>query len=141
LMLSSTNGFVRTLAHILAPSSTIISSTLSPPSKGKQIGGTQRPTVGVQFSSQLHDLRRKIDDTSPHYIRCLKPNSLFTPDHFDEALVSNQLRCAGVIEAVQVSRLGYPHRFSHRQFFARYHMLGGKSINLNKKNSAGKNRF
>jgi myosin-5 len=142
LMLSSTNGFVRTLAQILVPRSSIISSPLSPSSKGgKQTSGTQRPTVGVQFSSQLHDLRRKIDSTSPHYIRCLKPNTLFTPHHFDEALVSNQLRCAGVIEAVQVSRLGYPHRFSHSQFVARYHMLGGKSINLNKKNSAGKNRF
>lgn len=135
LLQSSSNDFVRTLAQILVPSSEALPSLPSPSTKVKKSGVTQRPTVGIQFSSQLHDLRNKIDDTSPHYIRCLKPNTLFTPDHFDEALVSNQLRCAGVIEAVQVSRLGYPHRFYHRQFVARYHILGGKSTNSKKTNN------
>ena len=135
LLQSSSNEFVRELAQILVPSSAALSSLPSPSTKVKKSGVTQRPTVGIQFSSQLHDLRNKIDDTSPHYIRCLKPNTQFTPDHFDEALVSNQLRCAGVIEAVQVSRLGYPHRFYHRQFVARYHILGGTSTNSKKKNN------
>lgn len=141
LLQSSTNDFVRTLAQVLVPSPVTVSSPLSPSTKVKKTGVAQRPTVGVQFSSQLQDLRSKIDDTSPHYIRCLKPNTFFAPYHFDDALISNQLRCAGVIQAVQVSRLGYPHRFTHRQFVARYHILGGKSINLMKNNNTGKNRF
>lgn len=34
-----------------------------------------------------------------------------------------QLRCGGVLEAVRVSRAGFPHRMLHRDFFDRYHML------------------
>ncbi len=137
LLQSSTNDFVKTLAQILVLSSATLSTTLSPSAKVKKSGASHRPTVGVQFSSQLHDLRNRIDDTSPHYIRCLKPNTFFAPHHFDEALISNQLRCAGVIQAVQVSRLGYPHRFAHGQFVARYRILGGKSKDSKKKNITG----
>ena len=58
-------------------------------------------------------------------------NNLLVPDHFDVALIADQLRCAGVIEAVRVSRLGYPQRFLHNQFIARYHMLESKRRNIN----------
>ena len=133
LLSGSNDDFVRYLAKILRPGP----SSTTKPSKGQQtmsprIGATpQRPTVGIQFSSQLQSLRSKIDETSPHYIRCLKPNNLLVPDHFDVALIADQLRFAGVIEAVRVSRLGYPQRFSHTQFIARYHMLESKLWNIN----------
>ena len=138
LLMSSSNDFVKKLAEILQPNSSTSSAAarggkkLMSPRSG---GGATRPTVGIQFSSQLHSLRQKIDDTSPHYIRCLKPNNLLVPDHFDTALIADQLRCAGVIEAVRVSRLGYPQRFSHSQFIARYRVLGRK---LKKKSSTKK---
>lgn len=35
-----------------------------------------------------------------------------------------RLRCAGVVEAVRVSRVGYPQRYNHSQFVARYRTLG-----------------
>lgn len=128
LLLSSSNAFVRTLAEILQPSTpTGRNKVVSPRS-----GATQRPTVGVQFSSQLHSLRSKIDETSPHYIRCLKPNNLLEPDLFDAALIADQLRCAGVIEAVRVSRLGYPQRYSYNQFISRYRILGMKALKRRK---------
>lgn len=137
LLLGSTDNFVRCLANILRPTPAKGQQTMSP-----RIGASQRPTVGIQFSSQLQSLRRKIDDTSPHYIRCLKPNNLLVPDHFDVALIANQLRCAGVIEAVRVSRLGYPQRFSHNRFIARYKMLGGKQRNDKlSKTTSGENSF
>ena len=128
LLLSSTKYIVKALAEILHPS-------LQAAGKSRSGGAAQRPTVGIQFSSQLHSLRQRIDHTSPHYIRCLKPNHVLLPDHFDTALIADQLRCAGVIEAVRVSRLGYPHRYSHNQFIARYKVLGGKP---KKKNNAKK---
>ena len=128
LLLSSSNAFIRTLAEILQPSTpTGRNKVVSPRS-----GATQRPTVGVQFSSQLHSLRSKIDETSPHYIRCLKPNNLLAPDLFDAALIADQLRCAGVIEAVRVSRLGYPQRYSFNQFISRYRILGMTALKRRK---------
>lgn len=72
-----------------------------------------RMTVGGQFSTQLQELRAKIDLTSPHYVRCLKPNDLLVPDHFDPVIIADQLRSAGVVEAVRVSRLGYPQVSVH----------------------------
>ena len=115
LLLSSSNKFVTTLADIL-------SSTSAGAKPGKKI------TVGGQFSQQLSDLRAKIDLTSPHYVRCLKPNDQLIPDHFDPVIVADQLRCAGVVEAVRVSRVGYPQRYSHALFVNRYRILGLQAL-------------
>ena len=115
LLLSSTNKFVKTIANMMAnpaaSSSTTKKQLMSP--RG---GASQRPTVGIQFSAQLHDLRSKIDETSPHCkfkytlviiiwkcfnnlthscfvdIRCLKPNNLLVPELFDASLIADQLR-------------------------------------------------
>ena len=111
MLLSSSNKFVTTLTEVL-------SSTSAGGKPGKKI------TVGGQFSQQLADLRAKIDLTSPHYVRCLKPNDMLVPDHFDPVIVADQLRCAGVVEAVRVSRVGYPQRYSHALFVNRYRILG-----------------
>ena len=123
LLLSSTKDIVQKLASII-----------SDPGLGLTVGDKKRSlspvrshtkvTVGGQFSRQLHELRAKIDLTSPHYVRCLKPNDLLVPDHFNPLIISDQLRYAGVIEAVRVSRVGYPQRYSHVAFVARYGILG-----------------
>lgn len=81
-------------------------------------------SVGAKFSEQLKDLRSRIDATAPHYIRCLKPNDELLPDEFDPKQIVEQLRYSGVLEAVRVSRAGYPTRYPHGQFMSRYYMLG-----------------
>jgi myosin-5 len=65
LLLSSSKGFVKTIA------TEMLRHSLQSVSGKKQLtstrgGSSQRPSVGIQFSAQLHDLRRKIDETSPH---------------------------------------------------------------------------
>ena len=103
----------------------IISITgASEAAKSARVGPKKSVTVGSHFSKQLTELRAKIDLTSPHYVRCLKPNGLLVPDHFDPLMIVEQLRCAGVVEAVRVSRVGYPQRYNHSQFVARYRTLG-----------------
>lgn len=81
-------------------------------------------SVGAKFSEQLMDLRSRINATAPHYIRCLKPNDELLPDEFDPKQIVEQLRYSGVLEAVRVSRAGYPTRYPHGQFMSRYYMLG-----------------
>mmetsp|Transcript_2860 Transcript_2860/g.5360 ORF Transcript_2860/g.5360 Transcript_2860/m.5360 type:complete len:2050 (+) Transcript_2860:305-6454(+) len=81
-------------------------------------------SVGAQFSEQLKTLRKRIDVTTPHYIRCLKPNDDLAPNTFEPNNIVEQLRCGGVLEAVRVSRAGYPTRYPHDVFFARYYILG-----------------
>eukprot|EP00934_Nitzschia_sp_Nitz4_P005268 Nitzschia sp. Nitz4//scaffold121_size67750//19128//26880//NITZ4_006065-RA/size67750-augustus-gene-0.121-mRNA-1//1//CDS//3329534342//5258//frame0 len=82
-----------------------------------------RETVGGQFSQQLRELRQRIDNTTPHYVRCLKPNDDLVPHQFEARIIADQLRCAGVLEAIRVSRVGLPHRFFHENFLQRYGML------------------
>ena len=87
-------------------------------------GSVATKSVGSQFSAQLSQLRSRIDTTAPHYIRCLKPNDASAPDNFDPRMIVDQLRCGGVLEAVRVSRAGYPTRYHHDVFRARYYILG-----------------
>ena len=75
------------------------------------------------FTGQLRELRAKIEQTAPHYIRCLKPNDLLVPGSFSSAIIGDQLRCAGVLEAIRVSRVGFPQRYPHQEFVRRYQML------------------
>jgi myosin-5 len=64
-----------------------------------------------------------INNTKPHYVRCIKPNAENAPDKFDPDLVLAQLRCCGVIEAVRVSRAGFPNRTPHDVFYRTYRHL------------------
>ena len=116
LLLSSSSDFVKELASIIKST-----SAQEQPSSGR---AKKNATVGGHFAKQLQELRAKIDLTSPHYVRCLKPNGQLVPDNFDPLMIVEQLRCAGVVEAVRVSRVGYPQRYSHSQFISRYRTLG-----------------
>jgi len=87
-------------------------------------GTVVQKSVGAKFMESLRDLRSRIDATAPHYIRCLKPNDDLLPDEFDPKNIVEQLRYSGVLEAVRVSRAGYPIRYTHGVFMNRYYMLG-----------------
>lgn len=93
-------------------------------------GTVATKSIGAQFSSQLKSLRSRIDATVPHYIRCLKPNDDLVPHCFEPKNIVEQLRCGGVLEAVRVSRAGYPTRYPHEVFLARYFNLGEKDCSL-----------
>ena len=80
-------------------------------------------SLGKQFSDSLKILRTRIDGTMPHYVRCLKPNDALEPDNFEPKNIVEQLRYCGVLEAVRVSRAGYPTRYLHEVFMSRYYML------------------
>jgi ankyrin repeat protein len=89
-------------------------------------GTVATKSVGAQFSTQLKSLRARIDTTIPHYIRCLKPNDDLVADYFEPKNIVEQLRCGGVLEAVRVSRAGYPTRYPHDVFMARYYILSDR---------------
>jgi myosin heavy subunit len=62
----------------------------------------------------------QLEKTTPHFIRCIKPNAKQFPDQYEDDLVSQQLRCCGVLEVVRISRYGYPTRMTHQEFAGRY---------------------
>lgn len=143
LLLNSSYKFVVTLAGLLSESSSEKSNTPaksnSQQNRNFQRGKSMlRESVGSQFCSQLRDLRSRIGDTSPHYIRCLKPNDDLIPYNFQPLVIADQLRCAGVLEAIRVSRIGFPHRFSHQDFVDLYSVLCRTELDRLSKNAQGK---
>ncbi len=89
-------------------------------------GTVATKSVSFQFAQQLRTLRSRIEKTVPHYIRCLKPNDELCPEYFEPKNIVEQLRCGGVLEAVRVSRAGYPTRYPHEMFLARYYILDNR---------------
>ena len=81
------------------------------------------PSMSAKFRSQLADLIDRICKTTPHFVRCVKPNDTATALGFVQSRVSEQLRCGGVIEAVRVARAGYAVRMRHADFIRRYAYL------------------
>lgn len=52
----------------------------------------QKQTVGSQFRQSLSALMATLSATTPHYVRCIKPNDTKEPFRFDSARAVNQLR-------------------------------------------------
>ncbi|EFH42295.1 predicted protein [Arabidopsis lyrata subsp. lyrata] len=91
--------------------------------KPLMLSDSTNQTVGTKFKGQLFKLMNKLENTSPHFIRCIKPNSKQLPRVYEEDLVLQQLRCCGVLEVVRISRSGYPTRLTHQEFAGRYGFL------------------
>ncbi|KAH9612120.1 hypothetical protein KSS87_002600 [Heliosperma pusillum] len=84
---------------------------------------SQKLSVASKFKSQLFQLMQRLESTTPHFIRCIKPNSLQSPANYEQSLVLQQLRCCGVLEVVRISRSGFPTRMTHQKFARRYGFL------------------
>ncbi|KAJ4981808.1 hypothetical protein NE237_032645 [Protea cynaroides] len=89
----------------------------------------QKQSVGTKFKGQLFKLMQQLENTTPHFIRCIKPNNKKVSGLYEQDLVLQQLRCCGVLEVVRISRSGYPTRMTHQQFAKRYgFLLSGNSV-------------
>ena len=57
--------------------------------------------------------------TSPHYVKCIKPNNIKFPGGFSCELVRDQLMYSGVLEVVRIRQQGYPvRRYEKASVFA-----------------------
>ncbi|XP_041791311.1 unconventional myosin-Vb [Chelmon rostratus] len=90
---------------------------------GKRATREHRLTVGFQFRQSLQMLMDTLNSTTPHYVRCIKPNDLKEPFLFDPSRTVQQLRACGVLETIRISAAGYPSRWTYEEFFSRYRLL------------------
>ncbi|KAM6222253.1 unconventional myosin-X [Rhynchocyon petersi] len=84
----------------------------------------RRPTVSSQFKDSLHSLMATLSSSNPFFVRCIKPNTQKMPDHFDQAVVLNQLRYSGVLETVRIRKAGYAVRRPFQDFCKRQAAYG-----------------
>ncbi|XP_056234565.1 unconventional myosin-Vb [Seriola aureovittata] len=90
---------------------------------GKRATREHKLTVGFQFRQSLQMLMDTLNSTTPHYVRCIKPNDLKEPFMFDPKRTVQQLRACGVLETIRISAAGYPSRWTYEEFFSRYRLL------------------
>ncbi|XP_060874388.1 unconventional myosin-Va isoform X3 [Metopolophium dirhodum] len=103
-----------------------ICATIGSPTHSKQ----NKKTVGSQFRDSLNALMTTLNDTTPHYIRCVKPNDSKLPFVFEHQRAVDQLRACGVLETIRISAAGFPSRWTYVDFFLRYRvLLKSKKIN------------
>ncbi|XP_078142481.1 unconventional myosin-Vb isoform X1 [Centroberyx gerrardi] len=86
-----------------------------------------RKSVGHQFRNSLQLLMETLNATTPHYVRCIKPNDDKEAFSFDSRRAVQQLRACGVLETIRISAAGYPSRWTYPDFFNRYRVLMKKS--------------
>ncbi|KAM7414757.1 hypothetical protein PAMA_019527 [Pampus argenteus] len=82
-----------------------------------------RSSVGDKFCSSLSLLMETLNATTPHYVRCIKPNDEKLPFEYDSRRVVQQLRACGVLETIRISAQSYPSRWTYIEFYSRYSIL------------------
>jgi len=72
------------------------------------------PTVWGKYKTQLASLMSSLRKTNSRYIRCIKPNMVKKPILMEHVPTVEQLRCAGVVAAVTLSRSAFPNRIDNQ---------------------------
>ncbi|KAL6113361.1 myo5a [Pungitius sinensis] len=94
------------------------------PEKGREKSSKEhKKTVGCQFRNSLQMLMETLNATTPHYVRCIKPNDFKLAFSFDPKRAVQQLRACGVLETIRISAAGFPSRWTYQEFFSRYRVL------------------
>ena len=91
-------------------------------------GRSSAVTVSATFRSQLASLMTNIGETKTRYVRCIKPNPHKKPLEVDLLSSTEQLRCAGVVAAVNVSRAAFPNRLMHSTATERFYCLSSSAM-------------
>ena len=81
------------------------------------------PTTSYQFRQQVAGLLSELESTSPHYVRCIKPNKTKKVMHIDPEVLRHQVRYLGLVENLRVRRAGYCYRATFSKFLQRFKML------------------
>ncbi|XP_074661653.1 unconventional myosin-Va-like [Tubulanus polymorphus] len=89
----------------------------------KKTNKSHKQTVGSQFRDSLKQLMGTLGKTTPHYIRCIKPNDVKEAFTFEPKRAVQQLRACGVLETIRISAAGYPSRWTYAEFIQRYRVL------------------
>jgi myosin-5 len=86
----------------------------------RQLSNIVAPTVWTKYKTQLTELMTSLRKTKSRYIRCIKPNSEKAPLLLEHNPVVEQLRCAGVVAGITITRSVFPNRLPNSLVLARF---------------------
>jgi len=116
-------------------SNELIRSSLEARKRDKQEknkGSLITNTVWTKFKAQLGSLMDCIGQTKTRYVRCINPNPDKTPGVLDLKYSVFQLRCAGIVSAVTMSRAAFPNRLTYQHILERFRFLAEMGIQKEK---------
>lgn len=102
------------------------SKTSSHPEKLQSSGSIIGETVWTKYQEQLKELIATLSATKSRYVRCIKPNDIAEPRLMDQRKTIEQLKCAGIVATVKLSRAIYPSSMKNRVLRYRYDALWDK---------------
>ena len=122
----------------------VIANELEPPSVESTARGMPKrqksnivaPTVWGKYKTQLVSLMANLRKTNSRYIRCIKPNMKKKPILLEHVPTVEQLRCAGVVAAVTLSRSAFPNRLDNSIVRYRYANMWEPNVFPSKRNSS-----
>ena len=86
------------------------------------------PTAGTAFRASVQGLMKALTHgTSPHYVRCIKPNEQKRAGLVNDERVHHQVRYLGLVENIRVRRAGFCFRATYERFLKRYKMLSPRT--------------
>ncbi|KAL8433239.1 hypothetical protein ACSSS7_004024 [Eimeria intestinalis] len=86
--------------------------------------------IGSQFLLQLQNLTGIIEQTEPHFIRCVKPNDEKQPRTFNARKILPQLRALSVLEALQLRSVGYSYRRPFADFVKQHRFIQLSALDM-----------
>merc|ERR1719499_2271682 len=95
--------------------------------KKKKKGGGGK-TVSSVYLVSLGELMTTLHNCSPHFVRCLVPNTHKKPGEVEPPLIMHQLTCNGVLEGIRICMRGFPNRMLYPDYKMRYACLGQAEI-------------
>uniref|UniRef100_A0A0N5A8U7 Myosin motor domain-containing protein n=1 Tax=Syphacia muris TaxID=451379 RepID=A0A0N5A8U7_9BILA len=80
-------------------------------------------TLNKQYTDSITEVLKDLNNTAPHFIRCIMPNDLKQSAVFDGTRVLNQLSSSGIVETLRILRKGFPDRMKFSEFRRRYAII------------------
>lgn len=114
----------------MLPREAVAAANTSTGRRGCKLKTKGAATLGSQFKKQLNDLVATIRSTSPHFIRCMKPNTEKVCNVFDSRMILSQMRYSGLLEVCKTHKMGYPIRRDFGEFYKRYRCIHTSTSDL-----------
>ena len=77
----------------------------------------------TEFARQLQKLVADLNETTSHFIRCIKPNQVQQPALVNRTHVLGQMRHGGLMSALEMMHSGYPTRCPYDTIYKRFSAL------------------
>lgn len=85
-------------------------------------------TVLNLFRNQVKHFLREVEGSESRYIRCIKPNETLKYGEVDHSTVLRQIRCSGIVNAIDLTAHMYPNSLVFETFLDRYSCLVDQTL-------------